>query len=222
MPAACVGCAVRTVRSMVRTAHPTKMRAGTSRLNSVFLWLRLFAGGEPLFPGPVWAKACIAIAQNLRSSRKLFLDLPDLCRRISAATPATSPNLDSRFHGNDGHKRLRRLSIYTYTDVSRIARLATLKVARPRLPAKALDQLAVSFRLDHRLQGHFNGLGSSLGSQNPLCRSHQTVIEAKRSQSFCHNVPHLAGGDLTPPLTKGDARPPLETPFNCARLKRRG
>jgi hypothetical protein len=25
-----------------------------------------------------------------------------------------------------------------------------------------------------------------------LCRSHQTVIEAKRSQIFCHNVPHLA------------------------------
>ena len=30
-----------------------------------------------------------------------------------------------------------------YTDVSRIARLATLKVAGPRLPAEALNQLAV-------------------------------------------------------------------------------
>jgi len=32
----------------------------------------------------------------------------------------------------------------------------------------------------------------------------------------------LAVGVLTPALTKGDARPPLETPEVCPRLKRRG
>jgi hypothetical protein len=30
---------------------------------------------------------------------------------------------------------------------------------------------------------------------------------------------HFAGGVLTPPLTKGDVQPPLETPFNGSTLK---
>ena len=34
--------------------------------------LRLFAGGEPLFPSPVWEKACTSIFESFRGSGKLF------------------------------------------------------------------------------------------------------------------------------------------------------
>src|SRR5438067_9071437 len=69
------------------------------------------------------------------------------------------------------------LRLSTYTEVSRIARLAAGKVAWPRFSAVPLDELAMFLGFDHCLQRHFDGLRSSLRSQNSLRPSHKPIIE---------------------------------------------
>jgi hypothetical protein len=110
-------------------------------------------------------------------STKRLISLDRAPRDNSAKTTALqgTTNLRSRI----SYLKRPERRILMYTDVSRIARLATVKVAGPRLAAEALNQLAVFLGFNDRFQGHLDGLSSALCPQNPLRRSHQPVIKTK-------------------------------------------
>src|SRR5688572_33400816 len=110
-----------------------------------------------------------------RPSTKRLISLDRPPRDNSARTTALQRTTSLRSRISCLKRPERRLSMYT--DVSRIARLATVKVAGPRLPAEALNQLAVFLGFNDRFQGHLDGLGSALCPQNLLRRSHQPIIE---------------------------------------------
>src|SRR5687767_8526842 len=114
-----------------------------------------------------------------RPSTKRLISLDRPPRDNSARTTALQRTTNLRSRISCLNRPDRRLSMYT--DVSRIARLATVKVAGPRLAAEALNEFAVFLGLDNRFKGHFNGLGFSLCPQHLLRGSNQPVIEAKRS-----------------------------------------
>ncbi|MBM2806633.1 MAG: hypothetical protein HW419_4526 [Deltaproteobacteria bacterium] len=75
-------------------------------LDPIFFGCGCSPTGEPLFPSPVWGKACITIAQNFRSRRKFFGDLKYSNTEIDSRQACPEFNRRGAKHAKFGIERL--------------------------------------------------------------------------------------------------------------------